>query len=68
LAVFAFVIFNWVLVMRAFILPFLQSSGWDGAHILRWVLEVLLWLAFAMISIDMYHGLFGHRWILAKKK
>lgn len=68
LAVFAFIVFNWVFVMRAFILPFLQLSGWEGSILLRWVLEILQWLALAMISIDMYHGLFGHRWILAKKK
>lgn len=66
IAMVALVLWNWVLALRIFIYPLTISSAWPGAFIFGWILDVLMFVAVALMSVDMYDGLMGHRFLCWK--
>lgn len=56
---YTFVLINWTLLLRVFVYPLTVTGAWPGSFTFRWILDALMLVSLALISLDVYHGMIG---------
>jgi predicted MFS family arabinose efflux permease len=59
LMTWSLVMFNWALVVRVFLFPFMIAYGWEGAWIIKFVLDALIYASVLLVSADLLIALGG---------